>query len=39
MWNYKNGVEPEMIADYIIKAVKGQVTLKDGDLNLYEILN
>jgi len=39
MWNYGNGVEPSAVADYIIKALKGEVKLKNGDLNLYEILD
>lgn len=39
MWNFRNGVEPSVIADYIIKALSGEVKLKDGDLNLYEILD
>jgi len=38
MWSYGNGVEPSIVADYIIKALKGEIPLKDGDLNLYEIL-
>lgn len=38
MWDFEEGVEPQVIADYIIKALKGEVELKDGDLNLWEIL-
>lgn len=38
MWNYKSGIEPKIVADYIIKALKGEVNLNDGDLDLYEIL-
>ena len=39
MWSYGNGVDPQIVADYIIKALKEEVKLKDGDLNLYEILD
>lgn len=38
MWDFEEGVEPEVIASYIIKALHGEVALKDGDLNLWEIL-
>lgn len=38
MWDFNSGGDPEVIAEYIIKVLKGEVKLKDGDLNLYEIL-
>ncbi len=38
MWDFEEGTDPKVIADYIIKAIKGEVQLKDGDLNLWEIL-
>lgn len=38
MWDFEEGVEPEVVASYIIKAIHGEVELKDGDLNLWEIL-
>lgn len=38
MWDFEEGVEPQVIAGYIIKALHGEVELKDGDLNLWEIL-
>lgn len=38
MWNFQEGVDPSVISDYIVKCWKGEVPLKDGDLNLYELL-
>lgn len=38
MWDFEEGIEPRVIGEYIIKALKGEVELKDGDLNLWEIL-
>ena len=38
MWDFEEGIDPEVIADYIIKAIHGEVSLKDGDLNLWEIV-
>lgn len=38
MWDFEEGIEPSVIAEYIIKALHGEVPLKDGDLNLWEIL-
>lgn len=38
MWDFKEGIDPEVIAEYIVKAVKGEVPLKDGDLNLWELI-
>ena len=39
MWDFEEGVEPEIIGSYIIKALNGEVSLKDGDLNLWELLS
>lgn len=38
MWDFESGADPEKVAGMIVKAWKGEVTLKDGDLNLWEIL-
>lgn len=38
MWNFESGIEPKVIGEYIIKTLKGEVELKDGDLNLWELL-
>ncbi len=35
MWDFQEGVDPSVVADYLIKALKGEVPLKDGDLNLW----
>jgi NAD(P)-dependent dehydrogenase (short-subunit alcohol dehydrogenase family) len=38
MWDFKEGIDPEVIAEYIVKAVKSEIPLKDGDLNLWELI-
>ncbi len=38
MWKFDNGEEPGIVGEYIIKYLKGDVDLKDGDLNLWEII-
>lgn len=38
MWNFQEGADPAAVADYLVKAVKGEVSLKDGDLNVWEII-
>jgi 3-oxoacyl-[acyl-carrier protein] reductase len=38
MWDFESGLDPAVVADYIIKAVKGEITLKENDLNLWEII-
>lgn len=38
MWNFESGLDPSVVADYIVKAVKGEVELKDNDLNLWELV-
>lgn len=39
MWNFQSGIEPEVVSEYIVKAWLGEVPLKDGDLNLWEIIS
>lgn len=39
MWNFQEGADPGVVADYVIKAIKGEVPLKDGDLNLWELVD
>jgi len=38
MWNFQEGTDPAVIADYIVKGWKGEIPLKDGDLNLWELI-
>lgn len=38
MWDFQEGADPAVVADYIVKAVKGEVPLKDGDLNVWELI-
>jgi len=38
MWNFESGLDPSVVADYIIRAVKGEVDLRENDLNLWEIV-
>lgn len=38
MWNFDSGVDPSKVANMIVKAWKGEIPLKDGDLNLWEII-
>lgn len=38
MWNFDSGADPAKIAGMIVKGWKGEVPLKDGDLNLWEIM-
>ena len=38
MWNFDSGIDPAKIAEMIVKGWKGEVPLKDGDLNLWEIM-
>lgn len=39
MWNFQEGADPGVVAEYIVKAVKGEVPLKDGDLNAWELIS
>ncbi|EKD86478.1 MAG: 3-oxoacyl-(Acyl-carrier protein) reductase [uncultured bacterium] len=38
MWNFESGADPETVADYIVKGWLGEVPLKDGDLNVWELI-
>lgn len=38
MWKFDNGDDPKVVANYILKALRGNLKLKDGDLNLWEII-
>lgn len=38
MWDFQEGVDPGAVADYIIKGWKGEIPLKDGDLNVWELV-
>lgn len=38
MWNFQEGADPAIVADYLVKAVKGEIPLKDGDLNVWELV-
>lgn len=38
MWDFEEGTDPKIIGEYIVKAIKGEIPLRDGDLNLWEIL-
>jgi NAD(P)-dependent dehydrogenase (short-subunit alcohol dehydrogenase family) len=38
MWDFQSGSDPADVADLLIKAIKGEVPLKDGDLNVWEII-
>lgn len=38
MWNFDSGVDPAKVADIIVKGWKGEIPLKDGDLNVWELV-
>ena len=38
MWNFESGADPSKVAELIVKAWKGEVDLKDGDLNVWELI-
>lgn len=38
MWNFDSGVDPSKVADMIVKGWKGEIPLKDGDLNVWELV-
>ena len=38
MWDFESGTEPSEVASLIIKAWKGEVKLKDGDLPVWEMI-
>lgn len=38
MWNFQEGTDPSKVADMIVKGWKGEIPLKDGDLNVWELV-
>ena len=38
MWNYDSGADPAKVADLIVKGWIGKVKLKNGDLNIWELV-
>lgn len=38
MWNFEEGADPAVVADLIVKGLKNEVPLKDGDLNVWELV-
>lgn len=38
MWDFDSGVDPSVVAGLIVKGWKGEVPLKDGDLNVWELI-
>lgn len=38
MWKFDNGEDPKIVGEYIIKALKNEVELVGGDINLWEII-
>lgn len=38
MWNFESGTDPNVVADMIVKGWKGEIPLKDGDLNVWELV-
>lgn len=38
MWDFDSGVDPAKVADLTLKAWLGEVPLKDGDLNVWELI-
>src|SRR3990167_4481081 len=38
MWNFQEGADPAKVAGLIVKGWKGEVPLKDGDLNVWELV-
>ena len=39
MWNFESGADPLVVADYIVKGWLGEIPLKDGDLNVWELVS
>ena len=37
MWNFQEGIDPNIVAEMIVKGWKGEIPLKDGDLNVWEL--
>ena len=38
MWNFESGADPQKVAEMIVDAWKGKIPLKDGDLNVWELV-
>lgn len=37
MWDFQTGADPAVVADMVVKGWKGEIPLKDGDLNVWEL--
>ena len=38
MWDFQEGTDPGVVADLIVRCLKGEIPLKDGDLNVWELV-
>ncbi|MBI2621094.1 MAG: SDR family oxidoreductase [Candidatus Levybacteria bacterium] len=38
MWNFQTGADPGAVADMVVKGWKGEIPLKNGDLNVWELV-
>lgn len=38
MWDFESGADPSIVADMIVKGWMGEIPLKDGDLNVWELV-
>lgn len=38
MWDFESGADPAKVADLIVKCWKNEIPLKDGDLNIWELV-
>lgn len=38
MWDFDSGADPSIVSDMIVKGWTGEIPLKDGDLNVWEII-
>lgn len=38
MWDFDSGADPSIVADMIVKGWMGEIPLKDGDLNVWELV-
>lgn len=38
MWDFESGAEPDEVANFVVKAWKGEIPLKDGDLPIWEMI-
>ncbi len=39
MWDFQEGSDPGVVADLIVRCLKGEIPLKDGDLNVWELVS